>query len=117
MGKTVTSKIKRFPGTVTLRDPMTYDLVAKWEEAIQIIQSSSTGKAEKYALIERTLFPLFVELVEKWELTNVLPGVTRENFPNATPGTSAASIHALIGWLMNECQSIYDGNEDSDPNA
>jgi hypothetical protein len=96
---------------------MTYDLVAKWEEAIQIIQAGSKDKARKYALIERTLFPVIVELVEKWELANVLPGVTRDNFPNAAPGTSAASIHALIGWLMDECQRIYDGNEDSDPNA
>ena len=114
MSKVIESPVKRFKGTVTLRDPMTFDLVAKWEEALQVIQTAD--KESRFAVIQRTLYPLMIGMVETWELTNIISPVTVENFPNASAGTSAASIHHLTAWLINECQKIYNGNEDSDPN-
>ena len=117
MSKVVTCPVKRFEGSVTLRDPMTFQMVAKWEEALQTVRAISNNDAGKYATIEASLYPLVIEMVEAWELANILPNITAENFPNAAPGTSAASIHSLIAWLINECQKIYNGNEDGDPNA
>ena len=116
MSKVVTCPVKRFEGTVTLRDPMTLQMVAKWEEVLQIIRAIPNEDARKYDTIEASFYPLVVEMVEAWNLANILPNVTAENFPNASPGTGAASIHALIGWLITECQKVYNGNEDDDPN-
>ena len=116
MSKVVTCPVKRFEGTVTLRDPMTFQMVAKWEEALQIVRAIPNEDAGKYSTIEASLYPLVIEMVEAWELANILPNVTVANFPNAAAGTSAASIHSLIAWLINECQKVYNGNEDADPN-
>ena len=117
MGKTIESPVKRFPGKITLCDPLTYAQVAKWDEALQRIRKETElSKVERLAQIERELYPLIFEFVEKWELEN-MKAEPRESFPNATAGTSAASIHGLVGWLITECQNVYDGNEDSDPNA
>lgn len=113
MSKIVECPVKRFKGTVTFRDPMTFDLVAKWEEGLGLIRLSSD---EGYSAIEKTMYPLLVGMVEKWELKNISEPVAVENFPNASAGTSAASIHALIAWLINECHKIYTGNEEADPN-
>lgn len=133
MSKIVTSNIKRFQGTVTLRDPMTFDMLARWQEAQSNIAYANAALKEKHGItsenhsmpayvseqfmmIARVMYPLILEMVEKWELTNILPGVTVANFPNASPRTGAASIHALVGWLITECQNIYIGSEDEDPN-
>lgn len=113
--KVVTCPVKRFEGTVTLCDPMTFQMVAKWEEVIATLRGIQKD-AGGYAEIEKSLYPLVVEMVEAWNLANILPNVTAANFPNASPGTGAASIHALIGWLITECQKVYNGNEEVDPN-
>jgi len=116
MGKTVQSPVKRFPGSITLRDPLTFALVAKWEEAIERMKTANKeADVARLAVIEREFYPLVFEFVETWDLKNMSPE-SRESFPNASPGTSARSIHALVAWLISECQKIYNGNEDSDPN-
>lgn len=117
MGKVVTCPVKRFGGSVTLRDPMTFQMVAKWEEAVQVLRAVPNDDPRKYAEVERGLLPLVLEMVEEWHLGNLAEGaVTLTNFPNAKPGTRAADIHSLLAWLINECQAVYSGNEDSDPN-
>ena len=117
MGKIAECPVKRFKGTVTLRDPMTFQMVARWEEALQVLRAAPKDDAGRYAEIEQTLYPLVIEMVEEWNLSNISDGkMTAENFPNAKAGTSAASIHSLIAWLINECQNVYNGNEDGDPN-
>ncbi len=116
MSKIVECPVKRFPGTITLRDPMSFLLLEKWREASEITQGEK-DKSRKFALIEKTFYPLVWECVEKWELKNILPDVTLENFPNASPGTGAKSTHTLIAWLINQCHKIYEGDEGDDPNA
>lgn len=137
MSKVIESPVKRFKGTVTLRDPMDFVLGAEWDEAMGNIGFATKAINEKYhlpenidedtvlpreyigerfRLIKKVLYPLLVKMVTEWNLTNILPGVTVENFPNASPGTSVASINALTAWLINECQKVYNGNEADSPN-
>ena len=115
MSKRIESPVKRFPGFVLLRDPLTLAQVARWEEALAYIQLED-DLVKRYNEIEKRLHPLVIDFVEEWHLENI-GEVIVDNFPNATPGTSAKSIHGLTAWLINECQKIYNGNEDSDPNA
>lgn len=107
MSKIVTSNIKRFQGTVTLRDQLDFPLVAKWEEGLGIIRAGE----KDFTTIEKVMYPLIVDFVEAWGLTNILPAESGK-FPAFAPGTSAASIHALVAWLITECQNIYNGSED-----
>jgi hypothetical protein len=93
---------------------MSLPLICKWQEALAVANLSE--KAKRFDAIEANLYPLVIDMVEKWELENVLPGVTVENFPNASAGTGAAAIHSLSAWLITECQKVYNGNEDGDPN-
>lgn len=115
MSKRIDCVIPRFTGYVLLRDPLTLPLIAKWEEGLGYI-SREVDLNKRYTEIESRLFPLVCEFVEEWHLENI-GHPTPQNFPDASAGTSAKSIHALAAWLITECQKIYNGNEDPDPNA
>ena len=116
MSKVIESPVKRFPGSVTLKDPLPFPLVVKWEEALAKVKRGD-DQAALLQSIESSLYPLVVEMVEAWDLKNVQTPVTAENFPNAVKGTSAKSTHELVDLLIVECQAVYNGNEDADPNA
>ena len=123
MSKVIESPVKRFPGTVTLKDPLPFPLVVKWEEALANVEQFDKNEKDAKKLqkfhkeIEQYLFPILPEMVEAWNLANVQQPVTAENFPNAAKGTSARSTHELVDWLIAECHAVYNGNEDADPNA
>lgn len=70
---------------------------------------------ERFRKIQERYYPLIFETVAEWNLENVAPD-PRESFPNSKPGTSADEIKELVGWLISECQSVYNGHDD-DPNA
>lgn len=104
MSKTVTSPVKRFAGTVVLRDPLPYLTVTKFEKVIRDNIEADMG--EKF-------LPVILESVEKWELKNIPDSMTVENFP----GTPRKAVYELIAWLLGELTAIYKGNEDGDPNG
>ena len=126
MSKIVECPIKRFPGTVTLRDPIPFRLIQRWEAANYGLPSKEEREKMKPGELVKIvydvrdkLYPIVIEIVETWNLKNILTPalpVTAENFPNAAPGTSANSTNALVAWLMKEVGEIYKGNEDNDPN-
>lgn len=125
MSKTITSPIPRFPGTVTLSDPMMLPQAIAWERARErademlefatdengeIIPGSGKFKAgimpsEREAALLEGMRPT----IEAWNLEGVDP----EHFPF----TPKADVTRLITWLMNEVGKVYYGEADEHPNA
>lgn len=104
MPKTIVSPIKRWPGTVTISDPLSYPQVFAWRDAIRAAQGIE-GEAE-LDVFERNaaLVPGVVACVEKWEL---------ENFnPDPFPATPAVSSSRLLAWLVEEIGKLFSEAEE-----
>jgi hypothetical protein len=106
MSKVVTSPVKRFPGTVTLSDPLNYPQVITLEEAI-----SEAGKLSEptQAAYNYTLLPGVLKCVEVWSLEGFPASVTADTFP-ATPRVPSAE---LLGWLIGEVVALYREADES----
>ena len=102
--KVITSPVKHFSGTVTLKDPLPYVTVVKFEQVIRSKEDIDAGQK---------FLPVILESVEKWGIQNMPEGVTVETFP----GTPRRAVYELIAWLLNELTVIYKGNEEGDPNG
>ncbi len=107
MSKVVTSPVKRFPGTVTLADPLTYPQVIAWGEALDAARQEQTRPRINYALL-----PGVFGCVEKWALDGVPELPTPETFPS-TPLVSSAQ---LLSWLVGEISKLFEEAEEI-PNA
>jgi hypothetical protein len=105
MGKTIASPVARWPGSVTLADPMTFPQFQAWAEATRAAQAvaAASGAQSDY---DRALLPGVCACVETWNLAG-LPALTPESFP-ATP--RAASTR-LIGWLIGEITRLVVEDE------
>ena len=111
MSKRISSPSSRWPGSVTLSDPMTLPQALAWEKAIRATQGT-TGEAT-LTDVNYALLPGICACVEKWELER-LGQLTPDNFP-ATPRRKSIE---LITWLTNEVSAVYTGEEEkADPNA
>lgn len=117
MGKIITSPIKRFAGTVTLADPLTYPQLIAWEDCIDRARAhepepdaQDSEKSLRYVDIARRprlsqiMLPGIIACVEKWELAGFPENVTEETFPS-TPRISAG---LLLVWLIDEINKLYD---------
>lgn len=109
MPKSIASPIKRWPGTVTLSDPLTYSQVFSWEDALAAVQAL---EQPTQARLNAALLPAILACVEQWQLERFPTAPTAGNFP-ATPAQSAAR---LIAWLIQEISSLYR-EADEIPNA
>ena len=105
MGKLIECPVKRFAGSVELKDPLPYLVVVSFEAAAR--DARGTGDD-----MGKCFLPVLIEAVEKWNLENIPEGVKLETFP----GSPRKAVLELIAWLMNEVTAIYKGNEDNDPN-
>lgn len=100
MPKQITSPVKRWPGTVTISDPLTFPQVLKLEAALSEVRGrEEVSKSEVDAL----LLPALLECVQEWRLENFPQGVNVDNFP-ATPRRPSAE---LIAWLLTEVTELY----------
>ena len=107
MSKHVESPVKRFSGSVELKDPLPYLVVVRFEQAVGTLRADATAKDAGAHFL-----PVLLDCAEKWELKNFPETLTVDNFP----GTPRKDSLALIAWLINEVTAIYKGNEDNDPN-
>jgi hypothetical protein len=110
MGKVITSPVQRWPGTVTLSDPLTYPQMIKLERAIEAgrrLKADPEAGQGEYAY---ALLPGLCACVEAWSLTG-LDDVTPDTFP-ATPRAPAAR---LLAWLLDAVTALYQ--EDDGPPA
>jgi len=100
MGKLITSPVERFPGEVTLIDPVPYPEFIEWEKAIDGLDNLESGQAQY------TMFEAVRLMVEKWDIANF--DITN---PPATPRTAVVQ---LLAWLIDEVGRVING---TDPNA
>ena len=105
MSKIITSQIKKFPGTVTLSDPITYQQYERWYAAWKA-QNELPKEARESLDNEKVLWAEIMPMVEKWEL---------ENFnPANPPAAPRIPVIQLVIWLVTEIGKII--NEGTDPN-
>jgi len=116
MGKTITSPVKKWPGSVTLFDPLTYPQLIQWQTAIEraneIKADITFADAALMPSVTMALLPGICACVEKWELEGLPASISPESLP-ATPRQSAGR---LIIWLVGEIGKLAD-EADEIPNA
>ena len=110
MSKTIVSPVKKWPGSVTISDPLNISQAMAFEEAINGAKDSGNPNFTSAAYCH-VLLPGIFACVEKWELDG-LEGVTPDTFPG-TPKIASAS---LIAWLTTEISKLYR-EADEIPNA
>lgn len=110
MGKVITSPVKKWPGTVTLCDPLSLPQVVEVRKALEsAIEVAGSGETDKdgdriiadLAAYHNELLPAFLSCVEIWELEGL------ENPPNPFPGTPRASAAELMNWLSTEVIALF----------
>lgn len=101
MSKLIHSPVEKFPGDVTLFDPVPYPAYIEWEKTVRL-----EGKPED-STMQMALFGGVKAMVEKWEISNF-----DINNPSATPRTPVLN---LLAWLVTEIGKVING--DIDPNA
>lgn len=95
----ITSPVKRWPGTVTLPDYLTWPQMRSWKTAADEA-SQATDLVEQRMAWNRGI----CAIVETWELAGLPAKLTAETFP-ATPPRSGV---ALMGWLIDSISALLD---------
>ena len=105
MSKIVKSTIKKFPGSVTFYEPLTFPMVKTFEDAIQITREleGDNNRLER----DEVLLPAICSCVEEWGLEG-LGDLTPETFPGAPRIASAQ----LVAWLIGEILEMYTESEE-----
>ena len=101
------SPVKRWPGSVTLPEYLTWPQLEAWQQA-----ASEAAEATELAKRQLAWVRGMCAIVSTWELTGLPSLVRAENFP-ATPPRSAV---ALMGWLIREISQLLDEADDA-PNV
>jgi hypothetical protein len=116
MSKVITSPVKKWPGTVTLSDPMNYpqffavqDAMAEGNRLAQ--EAREAGKEISEQRYSHTILGGVLQCIEAHDLKGLPEVLTLDNFPSSP----AASSLRLIAWLINEVTEIYT-SEDESPN-
>ena len=105
MSKIITSPVKRFPGTVTLQDPLYYPQVIAFQRAVDAAQALPAGSYQiEY---DRAVLPGLLAAVEEWNIT----GVDKHPTPDTFPVSPIKAAHALHAWLMQEVGILFAGDE------
>jgi hypothetical protein len=106
MPKIIVSPIRKWPGSVTLQDPLLFPAYMKLKAALDDSQvAEGAGMKMQIAL------PGLCACVETWELKD-LGQITSETFP-ASPIKASAELFA---WLMGEVMALLLEAEEV-PNA
>lgn len=106
MSKVITSPVKKWPGTVTLADPLSFPQYLAWRDALRAARDYLTeaGDAAQQDEYDLRLLPGIVGCVEKWGLTDFNP--------NPFPATPRIASAKLIVWLVNEMAAIVNEADD-----
>jgi hypothetical protein len=132
MSKVIVSAVKRFPGTVTISDPMTFSQWMAWRasrdnatlehahavgendegQPVSTLTYGDIGMVDAYSI---ATIPGVLACVEKWELENFPETVTVDTFPAAGSNYTRWDIAALLVWIAKEIDAVAFGGGD-DPN-
>ena len=105
MSRVVTSPSTRWPGSVTIADPMNLPQVELVEAGLEWPDELQEGKSVLFTVLDKPAIPALLACVEKWELANVPAELSADNFPM----TPRKDSHDLIGWLFGEIRKVYFG--------
>ncbi len=108
MPKTVTSPVEKFPGKVTLAEPLTMPMVLEFEKAIAEGLELKDARQSEYDMI---MVPAICACVEEWNLE----GLGDLN-PDTFPGSPRKASAKLVSWLTREITALYRDAEDA-PNV
>ena len=112
MSKVISSPVQRWPGSVTLSDPLTFPQYIAWRDNTQAAAKYvlDKGDSAKQAEYDELVLGAVRPSIEKWDLGG---GFTPSPFP-ATPRPASSK---LIAWLMAEVSAIANGIDTLDPNS
>lgn len=100
----ITSPVKKWPGTVTLCDPLSLPQVL----AIQEANAEVMALGDDTVLIKQhnILVPVIMDCVEKWDLEGM------DDPPNPFPATPLSASRDLANWLMTEVGNLFAEDEE-----
>ena len=98
MSKVITSPIKRFPGTVTIPDPMTWDQLSRWGDFVSGFKKNSFDNLRA----EAAFIPGFVEKID-------IVGFPVDSATN--PPKQLKAFSALMDWIVGEILQVIEGDE------
>ena len=104
MGRVLQSPVKRWAGTVTVADPLTFPQFIAWRDAVL----SAQQHADDHLAYTAALVPGLLACVEKWDLKGFSP--------SPFPATPRDSSNKLLAFLLREIGAIAnEAGEDDDP--
>jgi len=107
MSRVIVSPVKRWPGTVTISDPLSLPQEIAFEDALAAAKEVDGGRYFS-ARVRQAILTGVRACVEAWNLEG---GFTPEPFPATPPASSAA----LMAWLVSSIDALYQEAE-PDPN-
>jgi hypothetical protein len=107
VSKIVASPIKRWPGTVTLCDPLTFPQVFALQDAFEAVSALEKPTLER---LNYALLPAMLECVERWDLAGFPARPAPADFP-ASPKSVREDAAALIAWLIEEIRLLFAESE------
>ena len=110
MSKVIISPVKKWPGTVTISDPLDIPQYLEVEKMIRERRGLDDGAT--WGQVQSISAPAVFACVEKWDLSGFPDMFSPEKFP-MTP--RAASI-GLMTWLITEITALFTEAEEA-PNA
>lgn len=111
MGKVIPSPVKRWPGTVTLCDPLTFPQLIAFQNALGAAKAAADRGATQ-AEIDAAYLPGLLGCVEKWDLAGFPDAVTPATFPSTPMRASAVLVRTLVGAvveLITEADDVPNG--------
>lgn len=111
MPRTIQSPAKRWPGTITLSDPLTFPQYIAYQKALvesrEVVDRKGLQTEADLAMLGGLL-----ACVEKFDLGGNFPkGVTRDTFPRTPQAASKKLFMALFDEVIK-----LTGEADDDPN-
>ena len=111
MSKVITSKIKKWAGSVTIADPLTLPQVELIEAAFDAtakiskdVEADNDSRIIFLTAYDKPRIPAILACVEKWELENfaLMPD-------GGIPMSPRRESYKLIEWLFGEIRAVYLG--------
>ena len=113
MSREIVSPSKRWPGKVTVADPMTLPQAEAFEAGLSLPDDAKEKGGNVFlSVVDKTQLPTILACVEKWELGNFPESPSLETWPFSPRRES----HQLIAWLFDEIRKVYLGELEV-PNA
>ena len=109
MPKTITSPVEKFPGTVTISDPMRIDQAQAVERALHGIRELRESKVGLSTDYDAFVIPAILANIED----STIPGVDKD----FVPASPRAASSEMINWLFTQILRVWNGSgEVQDPN-